>query len=266
MRRLTARGVGIIYISHRMEEIAQVGNRVTVFRDGRHVGTVDAASASVPSLIKMMAGRELTEHFPRRRTPPGAELLRVEDLTRGKRLRGVSLTLRAGEVVGIAGLLGAGRTELARAIVGADRPDSGRVVIRGEDVARARSRGRDPPRRRLPARGPQDAGARARPRRALQPRPALRAPALADGRAGRRRAGRLRPALGGRPAHQDPEPGPAGRPALGRQPAEGRAREVAGHRRADPHPRRAHARHRRGRADGDLRADEPAHRVRAWAS
>ena len=82
----------------------------------------------------MMAGRELTEHFPRRRTPPGAELLRVESLTRGKRLRGVSLTLRAGEVVGIAGLLGAGRTELARAIVGADRPDSGRVVIQGEDV------------------------------------------------------------------------------------------------------------------------------------
>jgi ribose transport system ATP-binding protein len=137
MRRLTARGVGIIYISHRMEEIAQVGTRVTVFRDGRHVGTVDAAGASVPSLIKMMAGRELTEHFPRRRTPPGEELLRVEDLVRGKRLRGVSLALRAGEVVGIAGLLGAGRTELARAIVGADRPDSGRVVIRGE-LVRAR--------------------------------------------------------------------------------------------------------------------------------
>jgi len=134
MRRLTARGVGIIYISHRMEEIAQVGSRVTVFRDGRHVGTVDAASASVPSLIKMMAGRELTEHFPRRRTPPGGELLRVENLVRGKRLRGVSLALRAGEVVGIAGLLGAGRTELARAIVGADRPDSGRVVIQGQEV------------------------------------------------------------------------------------------------------------------------------------
>ena len=67
MRGLTARGVGIIYISHRMEEIAQVGHRVTVFRDGRNVGTVDTAGASVPALIKMMAGRELTEHFPRRR-------------------------------------------------------------------------------------------------------------------------------------------------------------------------------------------------------
>jgi ribose transport system ATP-binding protein len=138
MKRLTARGVGIIYISHRMEEIAQVGHRVTVFRDGRHVATVDAATSSVPALIKMMAGRELTEHFPRRRGAPGRELLRVENLTRGKRLRGVSLVLRAGEVVGISGLLGAGRTELARAIVGADRPASGRVIIQGEEV---RSRG-----------------------------------------------------------------------------------------------------------------------------
>ena len=134
MRRLTARGVGIIYISHRMEEIAEVGQRVTVFRDGRHVATVDAAGASVPALIKMMAGRELTEHFPRRRRAPGKELLRVEHLACGKRLRDVSLVLREGEVLGIAGLLGAGRTELARAIFGADRPDSGRVVIQGEEV------------------------------------------------------------------------------------------------------------------------------------
>ena len=125
MRGLTARGVGIIYISHRMEEIAQVAHRITVFRDGRRVGTVGAGEATVPDLIRMMAGRELTEHFPRRRGTPGAELLRIEHLARGRRLRDVSLTLRAGEVVGIAGLLGAGRTELARAVVGADRPDSG---------------------------------------------------------------------------------------------------------------------------------------------
>jgi ribose transport system ATP-binding protein len=133
MRGLTARGVGIIYISHRMEEIAQVAHRITVFRDGRRVGTV-GAEATVPDLIRMMAGRELTEHFPRRRGILGAELLRVEHLARGRRLRDVSLTLRAGEVVGIAGLLGAGRTELARAVVGADRPDSGRVFIQDREV------------------------------------------------------------------------------------------------------------------------------------
>jgi ribose transport system ATP-binding protein len=134
MRGLTARGVGIIYISHRMEEIAQVAHRITVFRDGRRVGTVGVGDATVPGLIRMMAGRELTEHFPRRRGAPGAELLRVENLRRGRRLRDVSLTLRAGEVVGIAGLLGAGRTELARAVVGADRPESGRVFIQGREV------------------------------------------------------------------------------------------------------------------------------------
>jgi ribose transport system ATP-binding protein len=133
MRGLTARGVGIIYISHRMEEIAQVAHRITVFRDGRWVGTV-GGDATVPDLIRMMAGRELTEHFPRRRGAPGAELLRIENLSRGRRLRDVSLALRAGEVVGIAGLLGAGRTELARAVVGADRPDSGRVLIQGREV------------------------------------------------------------------------------------------------------------------------------------
>ncbi len=133
MRGLTARGVGIIYISHRMEEIAQVAHRITVFRDGRRVATV-GGDATVPDLIRMMAGRELTEHFPRRRGTPGAELLRVEHLSRGRRLRDVSLALRAGEVVGIAGLLGAGRTELARAVVGADRPQSGRVFIQGQEV------------------------------------------------------------------------------------------------------------------------------------
>lgn len=134
MRGLTARGVGIIYISHRMEEIAQVAHRITVFRDGRRVGTVNAGEATISELIRMMAGRELTEHFPRRRGAPGAELLRIEHLSRGPRLRDVSLTLRAGEVVGIAGLLGAGRTELARAVVGADRPESGRVFIQGREV------------------------------------------------------------------------------------------------------------------------------------
>ena len=134
MRRLTGRGVGIIYISHRMEEIAQVGHRITVLRDGRRVDTVGAREATVPELIRMMAGREVTEHFPRRRVPPGEELLRVLGLSRGKRLREVSLVLHAGEIVGVAGLLGAGRTELARAVVGADRPDSGRVFVQGREV------------------------------------------------------------------------------------------------------------------------------------
>ncbi|MGE0455243.1 MAG: sugar ABC transporter ATP-binding protein [Vicinamibacteria bacterium] len=132
--RLTARGVGVIYISHRLEEVARVGHRVTVLRDGQLVATRPVADVTVPELVRLMANRDLKEHFPRQRTQPGEELLRVEDLRRGKALRGVSLVLCRGEVVGIAGLLGAGRSELARAIFGADRPESGRVLIKGREV------------------------------------------------------------------------------------------------------------------------------------
>ncbi len=129
--RLTARGAGVIYISHRLEEVARIGHRVSVLRDGRHVATRAVSEVDVPELVRLMANRELKEHLPRRRDAPGEELLRVEGLSRHGVLDGVSFTLRRGEVVGIAGLLGAGRSELARALVGADRPDAGRVTARG---------------------------------------------------------------------------------------------------------------------------------------
>jgi ribose transport system ATP-binding protein len=132
--RLTARGVAVIYISHRLEEVARIGHRVSVLRDGRHVATRDVAGLAIPEMVRLMANRELKEHFPKIRAPRGEELLRVERLGRGKALREVSFNLHRGEVLGIAGLLGAGRTELARAIMGADRPDSGRVLIRGQEV------------------------------------------------------------------------------------------------------------------------------------
>jgi ribose transport system ATP-binding protein len=131
IRRLTGRGVAVIYISHRMEEVSQIGERVTVLRDGRHVATRPIADVTVPELVRLMAGRELTEHFPKRRLPPGEEVLRAENVRRGRALVDVSLSLRRGEVLGVAGLLGAGRTELARVLAGADRPDGGRVVLAG---------------------------------------------------------------------------------------------------------------------------------------
>jgi ribose transport system ATP-binding protein len=140
IQRLTARGVGVIYISHRMEEVTRIGQRVTVLRDGRHVATRDIGAVSVPELIRLMANRELTDHFPKRRRPPGPELLRVEGLSRKGALHGVSFTLHSGEVVAVAGLLGAGRTELARAIVGADPIDSGRVIVKGEEIRRRGTR------------------------------------------------------------------------------------------------------------------------------
>jgi ribose transport system ATP-binding protein len=134
IERLTARGVAVVYISHRMEEVARIGHRVTVLRDGRHVATLPVAETTVPGLVKLMAGRELTEHYPRQRGTPGEELLRAESLSRGSVVREVSFSLRRGEVLGVAGLLGAGRTELARLIAGADRPDAGRIVWKGRVV------------------------------------------------------------------------------------------------------------------------------------
>jgi ribose transport system ATP-binding protein len=135
IERLTGRGVSVVYISHRMEEVTRVGHRVTVLRDGRHVTTRRIDEVTVPELVKLMAGRELSEHFPRRRVPTGEEILRAEGLSRAGVLDDVSFTLRRGEIVGLAGLMGAGRTELARILAGADRPDRGRVLIHGRPVS-----------------------------------------------------------------------------------------------------------------------------------
>jgi ribose transport system ATP-binding protein len=135
--RLAERGTSVVYISHRLEEVARVGHRVTVMRDGRHVATRPAAELTVREMVRLMAGRELKDHYPRKRPPAGEELLRVEGLGRGTALRDVSFVLRRGEIVGVAGLLGAGRTELARAIVGAEPAERGRVFVRGR-LVRAR--------------------------------------------------------------------------------------------------------------------------------
>jgi ribose transport system ATP-binding protein len=131
--RLTSGGVAVVYISHRMEEVFRIGQRVTVLRDGCHITTRDIAEVSVPELVRLMADREVSDHYPRRAHTRGEELLRVEGV-RGGGLREVSLVLHRGEVLGIAGLVGAGRTRLARAIVGADPIDGGRIVIRGRTI------------------------------------------------------------------------------------------------------------------------------------
>jgi ribose transport system ATP-binding protein len=133
--RLTAAGVGIIYISHRMDEVFRIGHRVTVLRDGRHVATRAIADVSVSELVRMMADRDVADHYPRRAHARGEEVLRVEGLgQRHGRLRGISFALHRGEILGIAGLVGAGRSRLARAIVGADPVDEGRIVVRGRAV------------------------------------------------------------------------------------------------------------------------------------
>jgi ribose transport system ATP-binding protein len=133
IERLAARGVAIVYITHRLDEVFRIGHRITVMRDGRLVSTKPIQEVTVPELVRMMANRDLTDHFPKVRTPRGDELLRLEQVSRGP-LAGISLSLHAGEVLGIAGLLGAGRTELARVIAGADRCTGGRLVVRGREV------------------------------------------------------------------------------------------------------------------------------------
>lgn len=128
---LKARGVAIVYISHRMEELYRIGDRVTVLRDGRLVGTCAIADTGMDTLVRMMVGRDLTEKFPKEPARLGEEVLRVEGLTRHGVLHDVSFGLRRGEVLGLAGLMGSGRTELARAIFGADKIDAGRIWVKG---------------------------------------------------------------------------------------------------------------------------------------
>jgi ribose transport system ATP-binding protein len=129
--RLTGRGVAIVYITHRLDEVYRIGHRVTVLRDGRHVKTCVLSEVTVGELVRLMANRDVGEHFPRVRTTPGAELLRVDAVGRHDVLTDINFRLHAGEIVGIGGLLGSGRTELAHVLAGVDRPDSGRIHVEG---------------------------------------------------------------------------------------------------------------------------------------
>lgn len=133
MAELRTSGVGMIFISHHLEEIRRIGQRVTVLRDGSSVDTV-AASTPTEELIRLMVGRSIEAQYPRERTTPSEEVLQVRGLSRAGHFDDVSLTVRAGEVVGVAGLVGSGRTELLRAIAGADPYDHGKVEVRGRHV------------------------------------------------------------------------------------------------------------------------------------
>ncbi|MBU2573916.1 MAG: sugar ABC transporter ATP-binding protein [Elusimicrobia bacterium] len=134
IRDLKRKGVAIVYISHRMEELKKICDRATVLRDGRNAGTIDLKSTDTRDLIRMMVGRELGERFPKAGITTGAEILRVEGLSRGNSFKDISFSLHRGEILGIAGLVGAGRTELARAIFGADRVDKGEIYWFGQRV------------------------------------------------------------------------------------------------------------------------------------
>jgi len=133
IRNLKALGVGVVYITHRLDEIFEIGDRITVLRDGKKVDSLSVNGATEATLIRSMVGRELSGEYPRKRPGGGEVLLKLENVTGGA-IRGVSLDLHAGEVLGLGGLVGAGRTELARIIFGTDPMDSGSIVFNGRQI------------------------------------------------------------------------------------------------------------------------------------
>jgi len=134
IKTLRRQAIGIIYISHRLEEIFEIGTRVTVMRDGQHVATHDACDLKREDIIQMMVGRELKDEFPKEVFAVGEEVLLVENLCREGVFRDINFSLRRGEIVGLTGLVGAGRTEVARAIFGADRISGGRIYLNGAPI------------------------------------------------------------------------------------------------------------------------------------
>jgi ABC-type sugar transport system ATPase subunit len=135
VRRLRDRGVGIVYVSHKLPEIFALADRVTVLRDGNYVGTKPIGEVTERSLVSMMVGRSIDQLFPKEDAPLGDTRLEVRNLSYGNAVRDISFSLRAGEIVGIAGLVGSGRTELALTIFGITPATSGEILVDGKPVA-----------------------------------------------------------------------------------------------------------------------------------
>ncbi|GIV75905.1 MAG: ribose import ATP-binding protein RbsA [Litorilinea sp.] len=134
VRRLREQGVGIIYISHRLEEVFELADRVTVLRDGKYVDTLDVADATPARLISMMVGRSLDTLFPKVEVPRGEPILEVQGLTRAGVVEDINLTLHRGEILGLSGLVGSGRSDLAQILFGVHPPDAGEIRINGRPV------------------------------------------------------------------------------------------------------------------------------------
>ncbi|MEY8351995.1 sugar ABC transporter ATP-binding protein [Lachnospiraceae bacterium 54-53] len=134
IRKLREEGCGIVYISHRLEELKHIVDRVTIMRDGRFITSMEYDQSRMDEIIAHMVGREIKQKFPRVTCHKGKKILEVRNLNAGRMVRDVSLELYEGEIVGIAGLMGAGRTETTRAIFGADPKESGQIFLNGEEI------------------------------------------------------------------------------------------------------------------------------------
>ena len=134
VRRLTAEGVGVVYISHRLDEIRRIGDRVTVLADGRTTATGLPATTPTDELVELMVGRKVDQLYPERPVGTDRVLLEVRDARRLPAVRGVSLQVHAGEIVGLGGLVGSGRTELLRLVYGLDQPETGEFLVEGKPL------------------------------------------------------------------------------------------------------------------------------------
>jgi ribose transport system ATP-binding protein len=136
IERQRARGISVIYVSHRLDEIFRLGDRLTILRDGERVATLPTAGTTIDDIVSLMVGRALDDMYERSSRQCGSELLRLDGIAgAGGRVRDVSLSLHAGEVLGIGGLIGSGRTEVARLVFGADELESGHMTLDGEPYA-----------------------------------------------------------------------------------------------------------------------------------
>lgn len=135
IRNLKSKGVGIIYISHRMDELFEITDKITVLRDGEYIATVNTKSTDIDRLISMMVGRELTNYYVRNFNEPGIEVLRINQLSKKGVLENINFELYKGEILGFAGLVGAGRSELMKCIFGLDPFDSGEILVKGKRIS-----------------------------------------------------------------------------------------------------------------------------------
>lgn len=134
IRKLKGEGCGIVYISHRLEELQQIVDRVTIMRDGRYIKSMNFADTTMTDIISAMVGREIKEKFPRVEVTKGKKILEVKHLNAGKMVKDINFDLHEGEIVGIAGLMGAGRTETTRALFGVDPKESGEIILDGKTI------------------------------------------------------------------------------------------------------------------------------------
>jgi len=132
--RLKEQGVSIIYISHRLEEIFKIGDTITTLKDGEITGVNDVADMTIDKVIELMIGRELSDKYPKRNVQIGEEFIRIENFSDGNRYHNISFAVRRGEVLGLAGLVGSGRTEVVRALFGADKRRTGKIIYDGKPV------------------------------------------------------------------------------------------------------------------------------------